>query len=188
MADYEQRQKIIFDFIKEYINKYDLPPTIREIGQNTNITSTSVIHKHLKDLEQKGLIKRSQLKKRYIEINRDIPVVGNVYAGNPVLSYENIDFYFAFPKDKDNFMLRVKGDSMIDVGIFDGDLVLVKKQEYANNNEIVIALVEGEATVKRFIKNKDAIYLKPENKNYKPIYSKDIAIIGKVIGLYRNLQ
>lgn len=166
--------------------------------------SSSTVHGHLQTLEDKGYIRRDPTKPRAIEIldsSSDvlegkkvvhIPVVGRVAAGQPILAVENIEGTFPLPADlvrQDNvFVLKVQGESMIDAGIFDGDFIVVRQQNVARNGEIVVALIEDEATVKRFFKERTLIRLQPENSSMEPIYSQDVSILGKVIGVFRNLQ
>ncbi|MGI6226710.1 MAG: transcriptional repressor LexA [Peptococcales bacterium] len=199
------RQLEILNFIKSEIRTKGYPPSVREIGEAVGLSSSSTVHGHLAQLEKKGFIRRDPTKPRAIEIvdaNSDtlkiskkiinIPIVGQVAAGNPILAEENIEDFFPLPWDLVRselvFMLRVKGDSMINAGIFDGDLVLVRQQRTARNGEIVVALIENEATVKRFFLEKDCIRLQPENDTLEPIYSKFAQVIGKVIGVYRQIH
>lgn len=194
------RQMEIYEFIKSHTREKGYPPSVREICAAVGLSSTSTVHGHLKRLEKKGLLRRDATKPRAIELVNDgvhnkemlnIPIVGTVTAGQPILAIENIEDTFALPinfikSNKELFMLKIQGESMIDAGIIDGDLAIVEKVNLAEDGEIVVALLENEATVKRFYKEKDHIRLQPENKTMKPIIVKDCSIIGKVIGLYRQ--
>ncbi|TJX16244.1 transcriptional repressor LexA [Tissierella creatinini] len=203
--DLSQKQIEILLFIKSEIQKKGYPPAVREICVGVNLKSTSTVHGHLEKLEQKGYIRKDPTKPRAIEIldkeddfllthkkTFDVPVIGRVTAGAPILAVENIEDTYPVPLElvdgHNVFMLKVQGESMIEAGILDGDLVLVKEQNHAYNGEIVVALLGEEATVKRFFKEKDAIRLQPENQFMEPIYSKNVSILGKVIGLYRKLN
>jgi len=194
------KQEEILEFIKETILKKGYPPTVREICAKVNLQSTSSVHAHLKTLEEKGYILRDESKQRAIEILDDsflaqrmeisnVPVVGTVTAGMPILAVENIDSYFPIPTDMlpnaDTFLLRVKGESMINVGIYDGDQILVQRQNTARNGEIVVALIEDSATVKTFYKENGHFRLQPENDSMDPIIVENVEILGKVIGLFR---
>lgn len=195
------KQQEILEFIKENILHKGYPPSVREICDAVKLKSTSSVHAHLETLEKNGYIRRDPTKPRTIEILDDefgmtrrelvhVPIVGQVTAGQPILAVENIEGYFPLPPEylhnKDTFMLKVKGESMINVGIFDGDLILVEEQPNACNNEIVVALVDDSATVKRFFKEDGHIRLQPENDYMDPIIVDDVAILGKVIGLFRS--
>ena len=195
------KQQEILEFIKENILHKGYPPSVREICDAVKLKSTSSVHAHLETLEKNGYIRRDPTKPRTIEILDDefgmtrrelvhVPIVGQVTAGQPILAVENIEGYFPLPPEylhnKDTFMLKVKGESMINVGIFDGDLILVEEQPNASNNEIVVALVDDSATVKRFFKEDGHIRLQPENDYMDPIIVDDVAILGKVIGLFRS--
>lgn len=197
--DLTSRQRAILDFIKQSIQKKGYPPSVREIGEAVGLSSSSTVHGHLTQIEQKGYIRRDPTKPRAIEILCDdntnsktmvqVPLVGRITAGQPILAVQNIEDTYPLPYDlvrnNDVFMLTVEGDSMIEAGILDGDYVIVKKQDTANNGDIVVAMIGEEATVKRFFKEKDRIRLQPENKYLQPIYCSDVKILGKVIGLYR---
>lgn len=202
--DLSQKQIDILLFIKKEIQRKGYPPAVREICVGVNLRSTSTVHGHLERLEQKGYIRKDPTKPRAIEIldkdndflfthkkTLDIPIVGKVTAGVPILAVENIEETYPVPLELvegyDVFMLKVQGESMIDAGILDGDLVLVREQSQAHNGEIVVALLGEDATIKRFFKEKDTIRLQPENQFMEPIYSKDVSILGKVIGLYRKI-
>lgn len=195
------KQEQIFNFIKEEISSKGYPPSVREICDAVNLSSTSSVHAHLKTLEKKGYIKSVSSKNRAIEVLDDefnalmrreitnVPLIGKVAAGTPILATENVVDYIPFPVDqlpnKETFMLTVKGDSMINMGIFDGDNLLVQKQNTARNGDVIVALVEDSATVKRFFKENGHIRLQPENDSMDPIIVNDCAILGKVIGLIR---
>lgn len=198
------KQKQIYEYIKETMINKNYCPTVREICEAVHLTSTSSVHAHLNTLERKGYIKRDPAKPRTIEIadggflkNREIlriPVVGTVAAGQPLLAEQNVDEYLSFPAEaihhysKDSvFMLRVKGDSMINAGIYNGDKIIVEQCDTAENGEIVVALVDDSATVKRFFKENDHYRLQPENDSMPPIIVDHVEIQGKVIGLLRTL-
>ncbi|MFY9213860.1 MAG: transcriptional repressor LexA [Tissierellaceae bacterium] len=202
--DLSQKQIEILLYIKNEIQRQGYPPAVRDICKGVNLKSTSTVHGHLEKLEAKGYIRRDPTKPRAIEIldkednfllakkkTVDIPIVGQVTAGLPILAVENIEDTFPiaveFVEGHDVFFLRVKGESMIEAGIMDGDLVLVQEQKTAKNGEIVVALLEDEATVKTFYKEKDQIRLQPENQFMEPIYTRNVQIIGKVIGLFRKI-
>lgn len=196
------RQKEIFEFIKEEVSKKGYPPSVREIGKAVGLSSSSTVHAHLSQLEKKGYIRKDPTKPRAIEVLEDqeflysrdispVPVVGNVTAGQPILAEENITDYFPLPKDlvqeSTAFMLSIEGDSMINAGILDGDYVIVKQQSTASNGDIVVALLENEATVKRFYQEGDYIRLQPENDYFEPILTREVKVLGKVIGLFRKI-
>lgn len=202
--DLSQKQIEILLYIKNELTRQGYPPAVREICKGVNLKSTSTVHGHLEKLEAKGYIRKDPTKPRAIEIldkdndflfarkkTLDIPIIGKVTAGAPILAVENIEDTYPVPLELVDgynvFMLKVQGESMINAGILDGDLVLVKEQHLANNGEIVVALLGEEATIKRFFKEKDTIRLQPENQFMEPIYSKDVSILGKVIGLYRKI-
>ena len=201
--DLSQKQMEILLYIKNELQRQGYPPAVREICKGVNLKSTSTVHGHLEKLEAKGYIRKDPTKPRAIEIldrdddflftpkkTLDVPILGKVTAGAPILAVENIEDTYPVPFDLvegyDVFMLRVQGESMIEAGILDGDLVLVKEQNQAYNGDIVVALLGEEATIKRFFKEKDIIRLQPENQFMEPIYSKDVSILGKIIGLYRQ--
>lgn len=203
--DLSHKQISILNFIKDELQSKGYPPSVREICKAVDLKSTSTVHGHLSRLEKKGYLRRDATKPRAIEIleNSDnlsyfprkeivnVPIVGKVTAGQPILAVENIEDTFPLPLDfVDNgsaFMLTVEGDSMIEGGIFSGDYVLVKQQNTAINGDVVVALLDDEATVKTFYKEKDSIRLQPQNQYMEPIYSKDVRILGKVIGVFRKL-
>ncbi|MFI5025734.1 MAG: transcriptional repressor LexA [Solirubrobacterales bacterium] len=200
-TDLTKRQKEIFEFIRGYGAKHGYPPTVREIGKAVGLTSSSTVHAHLANLEKIGLLRRDPTKPRAIELlvekarkvirGPGLPIVGAVAAGEPILAEENIEEYVEVPEaiggEDSDYVLRVKGDSMRDAGILEGDYVVVKSSEKANNGEIVVALLDDEATVKRFFKEKDRIRLQPENKAYKPIRTKDAQLLGRVVGVFRKV-
>ncbi len=194
------KQLEILNYIKDEILKKGYPPTVREICETVNLKSTSSVHSHLETLEKNGYIRRDPTKPRAIEICDDsfqmvrtemvsIPVVGNVAAGQPILAEENIQEYFPVPADRipkgESFMLNVRGDSMINAGIFDGDRILVNCCDTARNGEIVVALIDDSATVKTFYKENGHIRLQPENDALDPIIVDDCQIMGKVFGVFR---
>lgn len=196
------KQREILEFMKKEILNHGYPPSVREICEAVNLRSTSSVHSHLETLEQNGYIHRDPAKPRAIEIVDDsfnltrrelvnVPVIGTVAAGQPILAEENIENYFPLPAEimpnAETFMLKVKGESMINAGIFDGDRILVQRQETAQNGEYVVALVDDCATVKTFYKENGHIRLQPENDFMDPIILPDVKIIGKVIGLFRMI-
>ncbi|MFY9174795.1 MAG: transcriptional repressor LexA [Peptococcia bacterium] len=199
-SELTERQQSILDFIKKEIITKGYPPAVREIGEAVGLSSSSTVHSHLNQLELKGYIRRDPTKPRAIEIIDDsfyptkemvnIPIIGRVTAGQPILAVENYEDSFPLPLDfvrsENTFMLTIKGDSMQNAGIMDGDLVIVKQTNTAYNGEIVVALIEDEATVKRFFKEDGYIRLQPENDNFEPIITRDVSILGKVIGLVRR--
>jgi repressor LexA len=202
--DLSVRQTRILEFIKAEIRKKGYPPAVREIGEAVGLLSSSTVHGHLQTLEDKGYIRRDPTKPRAIEIldsssdlldNKKVvhvPIIGRVTAGQPILAVENVEGTFPLPADlvtHDNvFMLRVQGESMIEAGILNGDLIIVRQQNEARNGEIVVAMIGEEATVKRFFKERTLIRLQPENSSMEPIYSQDVTILGKVVGVYRTLN
>jgi repressor LexA len=202
--DLTKRQQEIFEFIKRYSAKYGYPPTVRDIGKAVGLASSSTVHAHLANLERIGLLRRDPSKPRAIElldravdgvrslVRPGLPLVGQVAAGAPVLAEENIEDYVQTPAfaggEDGEYLLRVRGESMKNVGILDGDLVVVRPQETASDGEIVVALVGEEATVKRFFQEPDHIRLQPENESMEPIRSRDVRVLGKVVGLMRNLS
>ncbi len=202
-----QRQQDIIDFIKHEVQTKGYPPSVREIGDAVGLASSSTVHGHLSRLEKKGLIRRDPTKPRAIEVLDDssasftpeennvvhVPVVGKVTAGLPITAIENIEEYFPVPKtmvnDNDVFVLNVIGDSMIEAGILNGDKVIVRQQRSADNGEIIVAMTEDdEATVKRFYKEKGHVRLQPENPTMEPIILNDCVILGKVIGVFRDIH
>jgi repressor LexA len=208
--DLTKRQQEIFDFIKRYSDKHGYPPTVRDIGKAVGLASSSTVHAHLANLEKLGALRRDPTKPRAIElfdrvansvvetargvVGRDggLPLVGMVAAGAPILAEENIEDYVSVPPEAGGgdgeFILRVRGDSMVDAGMLDGDFVVVRKQDTATDGEIVVALVgEDSATVKRYFREADHIRLQPENPSMEPIRSTDVTIVGRVVGLFRTL-
>ncbi|NRN88515.1 LexA repressor [Lactobacillus helveticus] len=199
----DTKQLEILRYIYDTVDHRGFPPTVREICAAVKLSSTSTVHGHLARLERKGLLIKDATKPRALEITdegkkelgikpKKIPVVGVVAAGQPILAVQDIDEYFPLPPDLENdagelFMLKIHGESMINAGILNGDNVIVKKQNTANNGEIVVAMTdENEATVKRFYKEKDHYRLQPENDTMAPIILPEVTILGKVVGLYRN--
>lgn len=206
-----KRQQAVLDNIRKHILEKGYGPTVREVCQELGLSSPSTVHVHLKALEEKGFIKRDPLKSRSISLTDSyleslggadvlhlnsagaisVPLVGNVAAGEPILAEENITDVLTLPTeivgDSPTFMLSVRGDSMIEAGINDGDYVVVKEQPVANNGDIVVALLEDGATVKRFYKLKDKIKLQPENSTMDPIIVKDCDIVGRVVAVFRRI-
>ena len=195
-----QKQQEILDYIKEETIKKGYPPTVRDICEAVNLKSTSSVHAHLSTLERNGLIRRDPTKPRAIEIIDEgfqmvrqemtsIPIVGQVAAGQPILAEENISGYFPLPVEyvpnSETFVLKVKGDSMINAGIHSGDSIFVQSCNSAHNGDIVVALIDDSATVKTFYKEKDHIRLQPENDTMEPIIVKECTILGKVFGVFR---
>jgi repressor LexA len=196
------KQQEILEYIKSTILIKGYPPAVREICEAVHLKSTSSVHSHLESLEKNGYIRRDPTKPRAIEILDDnfsiarrdmvqVPIIGTVAAGQPILAQENIEDYFPIPAgilpNTETFMLRVKGESMINAGIFDGDQVIVEQTPTARNGEIVVALIEDSATVKRFYKENGHYRLQPENDTMDPIIVSDVRILGKVIGLFRMM-
>lgn len=204
------RQQEIWNFLVEYVDRHGYPPTVREIGERVGLASPSTVHAHLANLERAGLLKRDPTKPRALElIGREksepeprfqeaadvqrLPILGEIAAGGPLLAEQNIEDYVAMPAaTKGDFVLRVKGESMIDAGILDGDLVIVQRAQDARNGEIVVALagdyeVVEEATVKTFYRENDRIRLQPENASMAPIYADHVQILGRVVGVFREL-
>jgi repressor LexA len=201
-----QRQQAILECIRRHIELHGYPPTVREIGEAVKLSSSSTVHAHLKSLEDNGLIQRDAVLTRAIKLTqigeraapqpmsmpriRTIPIVGTVAAGKPRLAVEDIEDYFPLPEDfisGDGFMLKVRGDSMIEDGIYDGDFVVVRRQNTADNGETVVAMMEGEATCKRFYRERGSIRLQPANGAMAPIYAQSPDILGKVVGVVRKL-
>lgn len=197
------KQKEILEYLKAQIINKGYPPAVREICEAVKLKSTSSVHSHLETLEKNGYIRRDPSKPRAIEIVDDefnltrrelvnVPVVGTITAGQPILAVENIDSYFPIPSEfmpqEETFMLKVKGDSMINAGIYNGDKILVQKQSHAKNGDYVVALIGEEVTVKTFFKENGHYRLQPENDTMEPIVVEDLNIQGKVIGLFRMFQ
>ncbi|MBE6100314.1 MAG: transcriptional repressor LexA [Anaerovibrio sp.] len=197
----DERMDQIYKYIKEFLIEKGYPPSVREIGKAVGLKSSSTVHGYLNQLEAAGLIRRDPTKPRAIDLLEDkpwertvnVPLIGTVTAGTPILAQENVEEVFAFPQGllgttSETFMLRIDGDSMINAGIFDGDYIMVRQQNTANNSDIVVALVNNEtATVKRFFKEKNQFRLQPENDSMEPFYEKNVTILGKVIGVYRQM-
>ena len=205
-----KRQREIFDFVVAYADKHGYPPTVREIGEAVGLASPSTVHAHLANLERAGYLKRDPTKPRALELTdrvrsqpaedvHRLPLVGEIAAGSPLLADQNVQEYLAVPDmlargDGEEFLLRVKGDSMINAGILDGDIVVVHRQSDARNGEIVVALAgqderadEAEATVKRFFREGGRVRLQPENDSLDPIYAEYVQILGAVTGVFRKL-
>ncbi|MFR7746339.1 MAG: transcriptional repressor LexA [Eggerthellaceae bacterium] len=203
-----KRQRSVFEFIESYIKEKGFGPTVREIANAVDLSSPSTVHAHLKALEEKGYIVRDPLKSRSIALAAEfqktaafgsegfsntlsLPLVGNVAAGEPILAEQNIETTMTLPTeivgDSASFILAVHGESMIEAGINDGDYVVVKQQQIAHNGEIVVALIDDGATVKRFYKEKDHIRLQPENSSMEPIITRDCSIVGKVVAVMRKV-
>jgi len=204
------RQQEIWDFLVDYVDRHGYPPTVREIGDAVGLASPSTVHAHLANLERAGLLKRDPTKPRALELSgrrpretprreearRALPLVGEIAAGGPLLAADNVEEYLAVPELIErrgaDFLLRVKGDSMIEAGILDGDIVVVKREQTAENGDIVVALAgtdetADEATVKRFFRENGRIRLQPENAALEPIYADHVQIVGRVTGVFRAL-
>ena len=211
-VELNKREKAILKFIEKQIITNGYPPSVREIGQAVGLRSTATVHGYLMRLDEKGYIKKENKKGRTLKLLKggsgenkemstknfytqkelvDVPVIGKITAGSPILAVENVTDSFPIPVDfvgnSDSFMLTVRGESMIEAGILDGDYILVKRQNTANNGEIVVALIGDEATVKTFYKEKDHIRLQPENSSMDPIIVSDCEILGKVSGVFRKM-
>jgi repressor LexA len=201
-----ERQRQILDFLTKYVDAHGYPPTVREIGEAVGLASPSTVHAHLANLERAGLLKRDPTKPRALELRREpkavasdvhkLPLVGEIAAGGPLLAEENIEEYLAVPeplsRGGEEFLLRVKGDSMVNAGILDGDIAVVERRQEARNGEIVVALAgedesADEATLKRFFREDGRVRLQPENDALEPIYAQHVQILGKVIGVFRQL-
>ncbi|RIL47264.1 transcriptional repressor LexA [Staphylococcus equorum] len=207
MRELTKRQSEIFEYIKQTVHSKGYPPSVREIGEAVGLASSSTVHGHLSRLEEKGYIKRDPTKPRAIEIVSEqlgdtlnmeetihVPVIGKVTAGIPITAVENVEEYFPLPEhftsthNSDIFILNVVGDSMVEAGILDGDKVIVRSQTIAENGDIIVAMTEdNEATVKRFYKEKTRYRLQPENSTMDPIYLEHVTVLGKVVGLFREL-
>jgi len=198
------RQQEIWDFLVDYVDQHGYPPTVREIGDAVGLASPSTVHAHLANLERAGLLKRDPTKPRAVELvgreRRDpaaalqkLPLLGQIAAGGPLLAEQNVEEHLAVPESlRGDFLLRVKGDSMINAGILDGDLVVVQRTQDARNGEIVVALAgddesADEATVKRFFRESGRVRLQPENDALEPIYAAHVQILGRVTGVFRQL-
>src|SRR5213592_2127944 len=203
------RQQEIWKFLTDYVDAHGYPPTVREIGEAVGLASPSTVHAHLANLERAGLIKRDPTKPRALELRREprgeparaadvhrLPLVGEIAAGGPLLAEQNVEEYLAVPEPLaaggEEFLLRVKGDSMVNAGILDGDLVVVRREQTAQDGDIVVALAGDDetaedATVKRFFREDGRVRLQPENSELEPIYAAHVQVIGKVIGVFRAL-
>jgi len=202
MADGKDKQSEIYEFLKTYTENKGYPPSVREICEAVSLRSTSTVHGHLKRLEKKGMIKRDPSKPRALEIAElsaikkemiNIPIVGKITAGLPILATENIEDTFSLPldfikHDRDLFMLRVSGESMVNVGVKDNDLAIIESANDAINGDIVVALIDDSATIKRFFKEKDHIRLQPENDTMDPILVDDCKVLGKLVGIFRSYK
>ncbi len=207
MRELTKRQSEIFEYIKQTVHSKGYPPSVREIGEAVGLASSSTVHGHLSRLEEKSYIRRDPTKPRAIEIVSEqlgdtlnmeetihVPVIGKVTAGIPITAVENVEEYFPLPEhftsthNSDIFILNVVGDSMIEAGILDGDKVIVRSQTIAENGDIIVAMTEeNEATVKRFYKEKTRYRLQPENSTMDPIYLEHVTVLGKVVGLFREM-
>jgi len=207
------RQQEIWDFLVDYVDRQGYPPTVREIGEHVGLASPSTVHAHLANLERAGYLKRDPTKPRALELlahrRRDaapapreelqqLPLLGQIAAGGPLLAEEQVEEYLAMPEELTrrgaDFLLRVKGESMIEAGILDGDIVVVRRQQTAEDGDIVVALAgddeaaeDAEATVKRFFRERDRVRLQPENSTLEPIYAQHVQILGRVVGVFRAL-
>ena len=198
-------QEKLYNYIKNQIKSHGVAPSIREMCEYVNLSSTSSVYHHLQRLEKFGYIKRSKAKNRCIEVTEsnfyssnpsveysNVPIIGTVAAGQPILAIENIEDYFPVPEqylpNETSFMLRIKGNSMINAGIYNNDLVLVRQQHTAENGDIVIALIDDSATCKRYFLEKEYVRLQPENDAFSPIFVKEVTILGKVTGLFRSYK
>jgi repressor LexA len=199
------RQRAILDYLRDFVDEHGYPPTVREIGEAVGLRSPSTVHAHLAQLERAGLLRRDPTKPRAIELTdriahtdvRRLPLLGEIAAGGPLLAEQNVEDYVAVPeplsRGGEEFLLRVKGDSMVNAGILDGDIVVVDRRQDANNGEIVVALagddeLADEATVKRFFREDGRVRLQPENDTLEPIYAQHVQILGKVIGVFRQIS
>jgi repressor LexA len=202
--DLTKRQQEIFDFIRKYSARYGYPPTVRDIGKAVGLASSSTVHAHLANLEKIGLLRRDPSKPRAIELldravesvrgivrGEGLPLVGSVAAGQPMLAEENIEEYVSVPEiaggGDGEYLLRIRGDSMKDAGILEGDFVVVRSQDTAQDGDVVVALLGEEATVKRYFREADHIRLQPENDALEPIRSKEVKVLGRVVGLLRSV-
>lgn len=195
------RRRQILEFIEKHTERFGFPPTVREIGEAVQLNSPSTVHAHLRRLEAAGLIVREGMLTRAIRSVREtlnttstvvVPIVGRVAAGQPVLAQEEVEGYFGVPSDLlpdgNGFLLHVRGDSMVEAGIYDGDYVVVREQPTADNGDIVVALLEGEGTVKKLYRENGHVRLQPCNSSLDPIYARDVTVVGKVVGVFRRLQ
>ena len=198
MRTSHNNQQKILDFIKAEIEDKGYPPSVREICAAVGLRSTSTVHAHLNHLEEQGLIRRDSTKPRALEVldgsharGRSVPLVGRVTAGQPILAVENIEDYLMLPQSMlgkdDLFCLRVQGESMIDIGILDGDIVVLRQQDFADNGDIVVAMTEDdEATLKRIFYEDGRVRLQPENRTMNPIYADDVTVLGRLVALIRQ--
>ncbi len=199
-----KRQQEILDYIRGELHRCGYPPSVREIGEAVGLSSSSTVHSHLAALEAKGYIRRDPSKPRALEVldfretDRGIdygqisvvPLVGQVAAGSPILAAENIESTMSLPAElagDNTFILKVRGESMIEAGIMDGDFVVVRQQQTADNGDIIVAMIEDSATVKTFYRESDRIRLQPENASMEPIYAREVSVLGKVVALFRKL-
>ena len=208
-ATISARQKEIIKFIHRFNEEHGYPPTVREIGEGVQLSSSSTVHAHLKSLESRGILQRDAVLTRAIRLVSDVaerfmpqlsaetvsgvlnlPVIGTVAAGKPLLATEDIEDYFPVPSSMisgDGYILKIRGNSMIEDGIFDGDFVIVRRQQSADNGDTIVAMMDGEATVKRYYKEAKQIRLQPANKDMQPILVRNAVVLGKVVGLVRRL-
>lgn len=199
MSELKDKQLLIYEFLKDFTSQKGYPPTVREICKAVGLKSTSSVHGHLKHLEKEGLIKRDPTKPRALEIVDsvvkkemiNVPIIGRVTAGLPILANENIEDSFPLPLDyvkhnNDLFMLKISGSSMIKAGILDGDFAIIERTQTASNGDKIVALIENEATLKTFYRENDHIRLQPENDEMEPIIVDNCSILGKLIGIYRT--
>lgn len=198
MRDASEKKMQILDFIRREIDDKGYPPSVREICLAVGLKSTSTVHAHLNRLEEEGYIRRDATKPRALELTdtatvrgRSVPLVGRVTAGMPILAQQNIEEYYMLPQNlvggDEVFILSVQGESMIEAGILDGDFVIVRRQSHAENGDIVVAMIDDEATVKRIFYEKTRVRLQPENSAMQPIYARDITVLGRVIALFRQM-
>ena len=203
VKDLSKRQREIFDYISRYLSRHGYPPTVREIGKAVGLTSSSTVHAHLSKLETLGVLKRDPTKPRAMEVLVErakravrpmgLPLVGQVAAGSPIVAEENVEEYLQVPDviggEAGDYILRVRGESMVDAGILEDDFVVVRPADDASNGEIVVALVgDEEATVKRFFREKDQVRLQPENKSMKALRTRDATVLGRVVGVFRRVS
>ena len=192
-----EKQSAILDYIRQEIENKGYPPSVREICAAVGLKSTSSVHSHLMQLEKKGLLRRDSTKPRAMEVldggitrGRSVPLVGRVTAGQPILATENIEDYLVMPQflsgRGDLFALRVQGESMIEAGIMDGDIIVLRQQDNADNGDIVVALIEDEATVKRIFYEEERVRLQPENRTMEPIYADNVQVLGRLVALFRQ--
>ena len=198
MRDASEKKMQILDFIRREIDDKGYPPSVREICLAVGLKSTSTVHAHLNRLEEEGYIRRDATKPRALELTdtatvrgRSVPLVGRVTAGMPILAQQNVEEYYMLPQNlvggDEVFILSVQGESMIEAGILDGDFVIVRRQSHAENGDIVVAMIDDEATVKRIFYEKTRVRLQPENSAMQPIYARDVTVLGRVIALFRQM-